>query len=38
MLEAGIHHPRKHEQKEIGEKTYHRDFPKRFMKEHETSP
>ena len=26
MIEMRIHHPRKHEQKEIREKTYHRDF------------
>ena len=31
-LEVGIHHPRKHEQKEIREKTYHRNFQKRLMK------
>ena len=27
-LEVRIHHPRKHEQKEIREKTYHRNFLK----------
>ena len=32
ILEMGIHHLRKHEHKEIREKTYQRDFPKKLMK------
>ena len=38
ILEVEIHHIRKHEQKEIKEKTYHIDFPKRLTKELVNSP
>ena len=38
MLKAVIHHPRKNKQKEIREKTYHKDFLKRLIKEPVTSP
>ena len=38
ILEVEIHHIRKYEQKEIKEKIYHIDFPKRLMKELVNSP